>query len=70
LNDDDNNIQLAPNNDGGVFVVGMALIAQIALGVIVGGLILALWQQPSLSGIAAREMSVWLLHYLLPEQSL
>jgi hypothetical protein len=42
LNDDDNNIQLAPDNDGGFFVVGMALIAQIALGVIVGGLTLTL----------------------------
>ena len=35
MNDDD-------NNDGGFFVVGMALIAQIALGVIVGGLTLTL----------------------------
>ena len=42
MNDDDNNIQLAPDNDGGFFVVGMALIAQIALGVIVGGLTLTL----------------------------
>jgi hypothetical protein len=47
----------------------MLLIAQIALGVIIGGLTIALYRLP-LSGIAAREMSVWPLDYLSPEQLL
>jgi hypothetical protein len=43
-------------------LVTMALIAQIALGVIIGGVALAL-----LVGIAVREMSGWLLDYLLSD---
>ena len=42
----------------------MELIAQIALGVIIDGLTIALF----VTGIAVREMSVWLLGCLSPEQ--
>jgi hypothetical protein len=48
----------------------MALIAQIALGVIIGGLTLALLVTGFLSGIVASEMSVWQLDYLSPVQLL
>jgi hypothetical protein len=47
----------------------MVLVAQIALGVIIGVLTLAFyWQRASLFG--TRRMSVWRLGYLLPEQLL
>jgi hypothetical protein len=45
----------------------MVLIAQIALGVIIGGATLALLASASLSGTIAREMNTWLSDYLWPE---
>jgi uncharacterized iron-regulated membrane protein len=48
----------------------MLLIAQIALGVIIGGLTIALLVTGFLVWNSRRKRNVWLLDYLSPEQLL